>query len=80
MSNNAANEGGYCTQTVTPLWLLWLPTFTTRESAPEAAAAGTAAFTCNTPATVYGASPANIRMAGWPPMATETACCGAGVG
>jgi len=47
----------YCTHTVTPFWLICLPTCTVIGIAPAPVVGGTTASTCKTPATKPGASP-----------------------
>ena len=49
----------HCTDTVTPAWLLMLPIDTTIAKFPVGVSAGICRFTCKTPETMPGASPAN---------------------
>src|ERR1700680_5263979 len=54
----------YWTCMVTTDGLLLFPTVTTSVTEPDGNDVGTTAFTCNTPDTRLGASPAYVRVAG----------------
>lgn len=47
----------YFTDIVTPVWLIFVPTWTETGRSPERAVVGICTFTCMTPETMPGASP-----------------------